>query len=63
MQAWIPDNDYGPHAFALPDMQEFLKQRETLLPWINRFSPYALAGKGDPPVLLLYDIPPDLGQP
>ena len=63
MQAWIPNNEYGPHAFALPNIPEFLKQRETLLPWINRFSPYALASKDDPPVLLFYDNPPNLGQP
>ena len=63
MLAWIPNNEYGPHAFALPNMPEFLKQRETLLPWINRFSPYALASRDDPPVLLFYDNPPNLGQP
>jgi acetyl esterase/lipase len=63
MQAWIPNNQYGNHAFALGSMQEFLDKRESLLPWIERFSPYALASTDDPPVLLFYDNPPNLGQP
>ncbi len=63
MQAWIPNNQYGNHAFALGSMQEFLDKREALLPWIERFSPYALASADDPPVLLFYDNPPNLGQP
>lgn len=63
MQAWIPNNQYGPHAFGLHNMQEFLAKRETLLPWIQEFSPYALATADDPPVLLFYDNPPNLGQP
>lgn len=63
MQAWIPNNQYGNHAFALGSMQEFLAKRDALLPWIERFSPYALATADDPPVLLFYDNPPNLGQP
>jgi acetyl esterase/lipase len=62
MQAWIPNNEYGNHAFALGSMQEFLDKRDSLLPWIERFSPYALASADDPPVLLFYDNPPNLGQ-
>jgi len=38
-------------------------KREALLPWIEKFSPYALASSDDPPVLLFYDNPPNLGQP
>ncbi|AHF91742.1 lipase [Opitutaceae bacterium TAV5] len=63
MQAWIPNIQYGNHAFGLGSMQEFLEKRERLLPWIQRFSPYTLASPGDPPVLLFYDNPPNLGQP
>ncbi|MEQ1935742.1 MAG: alpha/beta hydrolase, partial [Fimbriimonadaceae bacterium] len=61
MQAWIPNNEYGNHAFGLPSMADFIAKRETLLPWIERFSPYALATADDPPVLLFYDNPPNLG--
>lgn len=63
MQRWIPNNQYGNHAFGLPSMQAFLDQREALLPWIQEFSPYALATPDDPPVLLFYDNAPNLGQP
>ena len=63
MREWIPNNDYGHHAFALPSMQSFLDQREKLLPWIEKFSPYALATSDDPPVYLFYDSVPALGQP
>ena len=63
MQAWIPNNEYGNHAFGLPGMAEFVARREELLPWINRHSPHALASSDDPPVLLFYDNPPALGRP
>jgi hypothetical protein len=63
MQMWIPNNAYGNHAFGLPSMHEFIAKRESLLPWVEKFSPYALASPDDPPVLLFYDNPPNLGQP
>lgn len=62
MQAWIPNNQYGNHAFSLPSMADFLAKREALLPWIETFSPYSLASSDDPPVLLFYDNPPALGK-
>lgn len=62
LQAWIPNNTYGAHAFGLDSMQAFLDKREELLPWIKAFSPYALASPDDPPVLLFYDNPPHLGE-
>lgn len=60
---WIPNIQYGNHAFGLPSMQAFLAQRKALQPWIQEFSPYALATPDDPPVLLFYDNQPHLGQP
>lgn len=63
LQAWTPNNQYGAHAFGLASMQDFLAKREALLPQIQEFSPYALATPDDPPVLLFYDNPPNLGQP
>lgn len=59
----IPNNEYGNHAFALGSMKEFLEKRDELRPWIEKFSPYALATPDGPPVLLFYDNPPQLGQP
>lgn len=63
MRAWLPNIQYGNHAFGLPTMEDFLAKRDELLPWIAQFSPYELASADDPPVLLFYDNPPDLGQP
>ena len=63
MHDWIPNNDYGHHAFSLPSMADFIAKRETLMPWIKRFSPYELATNDDPPVYLFYDSVPALGQP
>ncbi|MDB6075851.1 MAG: nlhH 1, partial [Verrucomicrobiaceae bacterium] len=63
MREWIPNNDYGHHAFALPSMQAFIDKRESLMKWIKEFSPYELASADDPPVYLFYDSVPALGQP
>jgi acetyl esterase/lipase len=63
MRDWIPNNEYGNHAFALPSYQSFLDKRESLMPWIEKFSPYLLATSDDPPVYLFYDSVPNLGQP
>ncbi|CAN5916832.1 alpha/beta hydrolase [soil metagenome] len=63
MRAWIPNNDYGHHAFALASMQEFIDKRDSLMPWIKDYSPYELVSADDPPVLLFYDSVPALGQP
>lgn len=63
IKEWIPNNDYGHHAFTLPSYQDFLDKRDSLMPWIEQFSPYALATSDDPPVYLFYDSVPALGQP
>lgn len=63
MKAWIPNNDYGHHAFALASMQEFLDKRDSLMTWIKDYSPYELVSSDDPPVLLFYDSVPAPGQP
>ncbi|QDT54957.1 Acetyl esterase [Caulifigura coniformis] len=61
MSSWIPNNDYGHHAFALGSMKEFHEKRDSLLPQIREFSPFDLASSDDPPVLLFYDNAPNLG--
>ncbi|HSH96151.1 MAG TPA: alpha/beta hydrolase [Roseimicrobium sp.] len=63
MRQWIPNNQYGNHAFNLPSYQAFLDKREELMPWIKEFSPYLLATSDDPPVYLFYDSVPNMGQP
>ncbi|MCE9630306.1 MAG: sulfatase-like hydrolase/transferase [Planctomycetia bacterium] len=70
MKEWTPNSRYGGHAFGFmpsPEKRdtqftEFLAARDRLLPVINRYSPYALVTKDDPPVYLLYRTPPALGQ-
>ena len=58
MKQWIPNINYGHHGFGLVNYQEFLDKRAALLPWIEEFSPYALAARGAPPVCLFYDSVP-----
>lgn len=62
MRTWIPNNNYGHHAFALASYDDFVKQRKELSPWIEKFSPYALASSDDPPVYLYYDSVPAMGK-
>ncbi len=63
MREWIPNTDYGHHAFGLPSYQSFLDQKSVLQPTIDRLSPYALARADSPPVYLFYDSVPAMGQP
>ncbi len=69
MRAWISNCNYGAHAFGFkgdgrPDsaFAEFLAKRESVLPWIAEYSPYALLTADDPPVYLLYNTPPAMGR-
>jgi acetyl esterase/lipase len=71
MKEWTPNSRYGGHAFGftgdaekkLSQFDEFLQKRDTILPWIAEYSPYALVTSDDPPVHLVYSSPPNLGQP
>jgi acetyl esterase/lipase len=73
MKEWTPNSDYGGHAFGfMPDphdlktrdtqFPQFLAARDSLLPWIQRYSPIAHVTKDDPPVYLLYTTPPAMGK-
>jgi len=70
MKEWTPNSRYGGHAFGftgdaakkLPQFEEFLAKRDTILPWIAEYSPYALVTKDDPPVYMTFSAPPALGQ-
>lgn len=71
MKDWTPNSRYGGHAFGftgdpaqrISQFDEFLANRESILPWIAEYSPYALVSADDPPVYLFYGAPPALGQP
>ncbi len=62
MKEWTPNSRYGGHAFGKANFEEFLAERESILPWIAEYSPYALVSEDDPPVYLYYNAPPALGQ-
>ncbi|MBX3452246.1 MAG: DUF1080 domain-containing protein [Planctomycetaceae bacterium] len=70
MKEWTPNSRYGGHAFGftgdreknISQFDEFLAKRDTILPWIAEYSPYALVSKDDPPVYLWFSGPPALGQ-
>jgi arylsulfatase A-like enzyme/acetyl esterase/lipase len=62
MKEWTPNSKYGGHAFGKENFEQFLAERESILPWIAEYSPYALTSTDDPPVYLLYNTPPALGQ-
>lgn len=71
MKEWTPNSKYGGHAFGFmtadPKTKEtafslFLKGRESVLPWIQEYSPYANVTADDSPVYLAYSTPPALGK-
>lgn len=64
MKDWTPNSKYGGHAFGIDDFDQFLAEREKILPWIQEYSPYALVSSDDPPVYLYYKGPaPSIGKP
>ncbi len=70
MKEWTPNSRYGGHAFGfaanlatnVSEFDEFLAKRDTILPWIAEYSPYALVSSDDPPIYLFYSTPPAMGQ-
>lgn len=71
MKEWTPNSRYGGHAFGftgvkekqLSQFDEFFIKRDTILPWIAEYSPYALVSDDDPPVHLFYSAAPGMGKP
>ena len=64
MKEWTPNSKYGGHAFGMNSFDQFLSERENILPWIAEYSPYALASADDPPVYLYYKgAAPAIGKP
>ena len=67
---WTPNSRYGGHAFGFvadPKTKEtqfavFARNREQVLPWIKEYSPYEHVSSDDPPVYLIYNNAPALGQ-
>lgn len=62
MKEWTPNSKYGGRAFAKANFDEFLADRQSILPWIAEYSPYALVSAGDPPVYMFFSGRPGIGQ-
>jgi len=72
LKEWTPNSRYGGHAFGFMDPKdlktrdtrfaEFLAARESVLPWIKKYSPIEHVSADDPPVYLIYTSPPALGE-
>ena len=63
MKDWTPNSRYGGHAFGFGNFAKFIEGRESVLPLIAEYSPYALVSEDDPPVYLIYSRPPAIGKP
>ena len=70
MKEWTPNSNYGGHAFGfaadptknLSEFDVFLTNRDSILPWIAEYSPYALATPDAPPIYMSYDLAPQVGK-
>lgn len=62
VKEWMPNANYGGHAFGLENFEAFLAAREKIMPWINEYSPYHLVTTGDPAVALFYKTAPAMGE-
>ncbi|TWU56793.1 acetyl esterase [Rubripirellula tenax] len=63
MKSWIPNSNYGGHAFGFgrDSFDAFLAARDSILPQIQEYSPYAQLSEGDPPTFLYYTTRPHEG--
>ena len=73
LKEWTPNSRYGGHAFGfMPDPKDnktrdtqfaaFLAGRESVLPWIKKYSPIEHVTADDPPIWMIYSSAPALGQ-
>lgn len=54
LREWMPNYGYGSHAFGLRNFQELIDKRESVLPWIQEYSPIEHVSQDDPPIALFY---------
>lgn len=54
LREWMPNYNYGAHAFGLPNFQSLIDNREKVLKWIQEYSPIEHVSKDDPPIGLFY---------
>ena len=51
---WVPNYYDGAHAFGLKKLKHVSAQRESLLDWINEYSPMSHVSNDDPPIAMFY---------
>lgn len=54
LREWMPNYRYGAHAFGLKNLEAVIADRESLMPWIEEYSPMAHVSKDDPAIGLFY---------
>ena len=54
LREWMPNYRYGAHAFGLKNFQELYDKRESVLKWIQEYSPMPHVSKDDPPIAMFY---------
>ncbi|MFC7338186.1 alpha/beta hydrolase [Haloferula chungangensis] len=62
MKDWIPNSKYGAHAFGMVSFDQFLAERDRIMPWLNEYSPYSLLSDDDPETYIFYPIAPAKGK-
>lgn len=72
LKEWTPNSRYGGHAFGFMDpadlksrdtrFAEFLANRDKVLPFIREYSPIEHVTADDPPIYLIYNAAPAIGQ-
>ena len=58
IKEWLPNCTYGAHAFGKESFDQFLADREQILPSIKEYSPYANLSSDDPPTYMFYPEAP-----
>jgi acetyl esterase/lipase len=54
LRQWMPNYNYGAHAFGLPNFPSLIDNRDKVLKWIKEYSPIEHVSKDDPPIGLFY---------
>lgn len=65
LREWMPNYNYGAHAFGFANFQAFYEGRDKVLPWIKEYSAIEHVSKDDPPIFMIYPsqkVPPVVGE-
>lgn len=54
LREWMPNYNYGAHAFGLENFARLHDNRDKVLKWIKEYSPIEHVSKDDPPIGLFY---------